>query len=193
MHTRDLFGKTPDNAPASLPDCIVSGRTPCTGCASCTAPTCSVKTPDNASAPSPDRIVSGCVLCLGCALCSGCVSRTAATRSVEPPKAGRLSESVAGRDRRSSFPRAAMPNRQCLATPAHTHQQGGYIRRGGTTQQPVWKRPYGMGKPGKHIRHRRVPLRPTGVFRHLPAARPTPRRNLRVDLPAENMSGFPTD
>ena len=167
MHSRNLFGNPPDNAPA----------------------------------PSPDRIVSGYVLCLGCALCSGCAScpgcasRATATRSAEPPKTGRLSESVAGRDRRSSFPRAAMPNRQCLATPAHTHQQGGYIRRGGTTQQPVWKRPYGKGKQGKHIR-------PAGRLCVPPAfsgtvqahtRRRRPRRSLRVDLPAENMSGFPTD
>ena len=135
MHTRDLFGKTPDNAPA----------------------------------PSPNRIVSRCVLCLGCALCSGCVScpwcasRAAATRSAAPPKAGMLSESVAGRDRRGSFPRAAMPNRQCLATPAHTHQQRWLyaLRRDNATtgvEAPLWKGQTGQThppSPGAFASHRR--------------------------------------
>ena len=88
-----------------------------------------------------------------------------------------------------------MPKRQCLATPAHTHQQGCYIRRGGITQQPVWNRPYGKGKQGKHVRPAGRLCVPRAfsctVQAHIRRRRP--RRSLRVDRPAENMSGFPTD
>ena len=155
------------------------------------------------SAPLSDRIVSRCVLCLGCAPCSGCVScpgcvsRAAATRSAAPLKRGSCRKVRRGET--GVVPSLGL---QCRTGNASRHRRtptsravisaaaGQRNNRCGSAPMERANRANTSATAGRLCVPRAFSCT---VQAHIHRLRRRPRRSLRVDRPAENMSGFPTD